>query len=182
MASLVEAANELRDDPDVRFVFVGEGAHKARAIARARELGLQNVVFLPGQPRGDMNGWYVAGDVLLVPLRKAPVFEHFIPSKIFEIMACARPMVGSVSGEARGILERSAAALVVPPEDAAAIGAAIRQLKADPDRRARMGSAGRHYVAEHYDRAVLAKRYLEMLEQIVADARVSAAVPGASVR
>ena len=180
MTALINAAHALRDDPDVRFVFAGDGAHKARATKRARELHLANVIFLPGQARELMNSWYAAADAVLVPLRKAPIFEQFVPSKMFEIMACARPIVASVAGEAARILDDSSAAIVVPPENAEAIAAAVRRLKADPALCARMGSAGRQYVSEHFDRRILAKRYLDLLSHVAAgESQEAAAISGA---
>jgi glycosyltransferase involved in cell wall biosynthesis len=130
-----------------------------------------------------MNTWYAAADVVLVPLRRAPIFERFIPSKIFEIMACARPIVGSVAGESARILRDSSAAVVVTPEDPQEIAAAVRQLKHDPALRARMGKAGRQYVSEHFDRRVLARRYLDLLENLTVGANAkAAAVTGAPAR
>jgi glycosyltransferase involved in cell wall biosynthesis len=115
-----------------------------------------------------MPAWYAAADVALVPLRNVPLFQTFIPSKMFEIMAAARPIVGSVRGEPRRILERSGAALLVEPEDSQAIADSIGRLRADEPLRQHLGAAGRQFVLEHYDRAALAGRYLDLLGEIVA--------------
>jgi glycosyltransferase involved in cell wall biosynthesis len=129
-------------------------------------MGLANVRFLPSQPRQDVPGWYGAADVVLVPLRDIPVFDTFIPSKMFEILACERPIVASVRGEARRILERSEGALVVDPEDVAGIAAAIRTLQGDPDLRQRLGTRGGAFVRAEYDRRVLAHRYLDLIRSV----------------
>lgn len=171
LSRLLDAAEATRDDQEIRWVFVGEGAEKARLVSRAAERGLTNVQFVEGQPKALMPAWYAACDVALVPLRNIPLFETFIPSKMFEIMASARPIVGSVRGEARGILDRSGAAITVDPEDAEAIAAGVRRLRADPDLRARMGSAGRAFVAAHYERRELARRYAALLEDVVRESQ-----------
>ena len=168
---IVDAAELLRDRRDVRFALVGEGAEKARIEELAREKRLPNLTLLPGQPRERVADFYRAADIGLVPLRDVPLFDTFIPSKMFEIMGCARPIVGSVRGEARRILDRSGAAIVVDPEDAAGIAGAVVELAADPARRAAMGAAGRAFAAEHYDRERLAARYLDLLREVVDERR-----------
>jgi glycosyltransferase involved in cell wall biosynthesis len=166
LAAVLDAADRLRHRRNVVFLFVGEGAQKAMLVRRAEAMGLTNVRFLPAQPKALMPAWYAAADVALVPLRNVPLFEQFIPSKMFEIMACARPIVGSVRGEARRILERSGAALIVEPEDAEAIAAAIARLEDDPVLAARLGRAGRQFVSANYDRSTLARQYLTVLEDV----------------
>ena len=51
--------------------------------------------------RSRVREYYCASDVCVVPLRQLPLFGTFIPSKMFEIMACAVPVIGAVEGEAR---------------------------------------------------------------------------------
>jgi hypothetical protein len=152
---------------DIHWVFVGEGAEKARLVRQATTRQITNVTFVPGQPKSSMPSWYAACDVALVPLRNIPLFDAFIPSKMFEIMACGRPIIGSVRGEPRRILEASGAALLVEPEDASAIAESARRLQRDAALRATMGAAGRRFVAEHYERADLAARYASLLDTVV---------------
>jgi glycosyltransferase involved in cell wall biosynthesis len=164
LSSILEVAARFRDEADVSFVFVGDGAEKQRLVRQAHESGLSNVRFLPSQPRETLPAWYASADVVLVPLRDIPVFETFIPSKMFEILACERPIVASVRGEARRILERSGGAVVVDPEDVDGIAQAIRVLRADAGLRERLGRSGGTFARREYDRRVLAGRYLGLLE------------------
>ncbi len=171
LQAILRSAEMLRDRDDIRFVFVGEGAEKKALVERAATLGLPNVVFLPGQPKDSMPAWYATADIALVPLRDIALFETFIPSKMFEILACARPIVASVRGEPRRILEASGGAVVVDPEDSAAIAAAVLALADDPERREALGRAGRAFVRAHYDRRVLAERYAALLSVVCAERR-----------
>jgi colanic acid biosynthesis glycosyl transferase WcaI len=165
LGAILEVARRFAPDAKVRFVFVGDGAEKQKLTARSAELGLRNVRFLPSQPRDAVSGWYNAADVVLVPLRNIPLFDTFIPSKMFEILACARPIVGSVRGEPRRILERSGGALLADPEDVDGIAAAIGRLKDDEALRAALGRAGRAFALAEYDRRVLAERYAAVLQR-----------------
>jgi glycosyltransferase involved in cell wall biosynthesis len=99
-----------------------------------------------------------------VPLRDIPLFKTFIPSKMFEMLAMGRPIVASLCGEAADILKASGGALVVPPEDSAAIAAAIRSLSDNPSVIPEMGERGREYVIRHYSRRALAARYVKTLQ------------------
>src|SRR5690606_7007190 len=112
-----------------------------------------------------------ACDVCLVPLAPVPIFAETVPSKIFEIMACERPVLASVAGEAARIVAASGAGVVTAPGDAEAIAGAItRFAKMSAAERAALGANGRPYVAEHYSRERLAGRYLEILQEVAAGA------------
>lgn len=172
LARILEVAERLRADPGIHFLFVGEGAEKEGLVARAR--GLANVTFRPAVPRDAVPALYRSADVCLVPLRAVPLFRSFVPSKMFEILACGRPILASLEGEAAEILEASGAAIVVPPEDINALVESVRRLAADPSLRRDLAARGRPFVAAHYDRDALAERYLGILEGVVHGGAVAA--------
>jgi glycosyltransferase involved in cell wall biosynthesis len=161
LPSVAEAAALLADDP-VQVAFVGDGSDKPRLERRVVQLGLDNVTLAPAVPPDQVPGLLAAADICLVPLRDVPLFASFIPSKMFEYLAAAKPVIGSVTGEAAQIL-REAGAVVVAPEDSKALAEAIRALAADPARRAAMGRRGRAYVERFFDRAELAREYRKIL-------------------
>ena len=157
-----EAAVALAGQP-VHLAFVGGGADKQRLRERVAELGLGNVTLASTIPSERVPGLLATADILLVTLRDVPLFATFIPSKLFEYLAAGRPVIGAVAGEAAQIL-REAGAVVVPPGDHAALGAAIGALAADPGRRAAMARQGRAYVQRFFDRDDLARQYRKILE------------------
>jgi glycosyltransferase involved in cell wall biosynthesis len=168
LGRILEVAARVRDDPRIRFLLVGEGAEKDALVAQARSLGLENVRFHDTVARDEVAAFYRSADVCFVPLRAVPLFRAFIPSKMFEILACGRPILASLEGEAAEILRESGAAVVVPPEDVDAIETALRRLAGDPGERARLAGRGREYVAGHFDRRGLASRYLTILSDVAA--------------
>jgi hypothetical protein len=166
LPSIADAAAILagtRGGSPVRLAFVGEGADKERLRQRVAGLGLDNVTLLPAVPNSQMPALLAAADICLVPLRGVPLFATFIPSKMFEYLAAGKAVIGSLAGESARILSE-AGALVVPPEDSAALAAAIAALAASPARRAVMGQAGRAHVVRCYDRAGLAREYRKILD------------------
>ena len=159
---LQAAALLAHESPRVRFVLVGDGPQGGELRARAAEL--TNVSVLPPIPKEATRAFYNACDVCLVPLAPVPVFQETVPSKLFEILACERPVVASLEGEGRAIVEASGGGVVRPPGDPASIADGIREIRAMGDaQREAMGRAGRAYVERAYSRAALADRYLEVL-------------------
>jgi len=161
LAAIADAAAELATEP-VKFAFVGEGAAKAELSRRVAELELPHVMLMPAVPTESVAELISSADICLVPLRDLQLFQAFIPSKLFEYLAAGKAVVGSVAGEAAEIL-KAAGALVVDPEDSAAIAGAIGDLSRDPNRRRAMGSRGRAFVEQHFDRQALARRYRALL-------------------
>jgi colanic acid biosynthesis glycosyl transferase WcaI len=159
------AAHELRSE-HLRLLLVGEGAEKARLKQRAARERLDNVEFWDQQPRDRVARVMAASDLCLVLLRDRAVFRSVIPSKIFEIMGAARPLVTSVDGESRALVERSGGGCFSPPEDVGALVQTIKGLMTKRDRLEEMGRRARSFVEQHYSRAALAQRYLTVLERL----------------
>lgn len=167
LSTILEAADRLKADPRFAFLLVGEGANKRQLEAQAATRGLRNVTFVPEQPRERIPEYIAASDVCLVLLRAVGLFKTVLPSKIFEFLACARPVVLGVEGEAQALIEASGGGVAFPPEDAHALAELLRTLIADPAQLERMGRRGRRYVEDHFSRSVLAEHYLSVLSEAI---------------
>jgi glycosyltransferase involved in cell wall biosynthesis len=154
--------------PDVTYLLVGDGADRQRLLTERDRRKLHNVVMRPSVERSAVPGLYAAADVCLVPLRDVPIFDTFVPSKLFEMLAAGRPVIGAVRGEARDILSRSGGALLVDPERGDQLALAVERLRVDPALRAELGRKGRAFAVQQYDRDTLAARYLDLLHDVVA--------------
>lgn len=161
--SVLDAAALLQGEPNIAFLLVGDGADRERLIARSRALGLGNVHFAGQLPKADMPAIWSASDASLVLLRRSDTFRTVLPSKMFEAMAMACPIVLGVEGEAKALLDQAQAGLAITPEDAPALAAAVRRLARDPALAARLGQNGLDHVRAHFDRRRIASSYLELL-------------------
>jgi colanic acid biosynthesis glycosyl transferase WcaI len=161
---LLAAADDLRDQPDVRVVVNGGGA--ARADLERRAAGLPNVVFVDMQPRERLPEVLAAGDVHVVPL-KTGLARSSVPSKLYSILAAGRPVVASVDAgtEVATTVARAGAGVAVPPDDAPAFTAAVRSLLERPDDRKAMGLAARRWVEHWASPAAVAAAYEDLFER-----------------
>jgi glycosyltransferase involved in cell wall biosynthesis len=159
-------AARLTDDPEILYVLAGEGADKAALMARAEREGMANVRFLPNQPKESMPSFLNLAYAAIITLKPLDVFKSALPSKMFESMAVAQPIVGSLWGEAAELIELAGCGLVAAPGDGVALHQAVVALAGDPDRARDMGRRGRTYVVEHFNRAKIALRLRDLLAQV----------------
>ena len=143
----------------------GVGGEGLRAETQRR--GLMNTIFLPSQPKAAMPDFYAAADVCLVPLKKRDIFRYNIPSKMFEIMACARPIILGAEGQARQLLDEAQAGIAVEPENAEAYRDAIQRLAGDPVLCEDFAAKGRAHVVAHYTRDRKAEEFLDCLSWVL---------------
>jgi glycosyltransferase involved in cell wall biosynthesis len=140
---LVEAIPRvLAQRPHTRFLLLGDGPlrHLVDPLVDSER------VIAPGLvPHAEVPLYLAAADVLVSPHgRQADGGEFFgSPTKLFEYMAAGRPIVASAVGQLADVLEDGATALLIPPDDPAALAAAIVQLIDDPCLRVRLAQAAR---------------------------------------
>jgi glycosyltransferase involved in cell wall biosynthesis len=148
LETVVEAARELADEPNLVFLLVGDGVEKARLEQQAA--CLRNVRLLPMQPKEVYPQLLAASDACLVTLRPE-VATPTVPSKINTILAAGRPILASVPlhGDAPRLINNAEAGITVPPGDPHALAAAVLFLKHNPAAAARMRSKGRRYAEEN---------------------------------
>jgi colanic acid biosynthesis glycosyl transferase WcaI len=167
LETVLEAARQLQNTPGIHFLFVGEGPKKAELVALRDRMELGNVTMLPEQPRSEMPAYLSAADVALVPLRKLEIFQAALPSKMFDAWACGCPVLLSIDGEARQVLNEAGGGVFCLPEDAAEMAGAILDLRAQPQRLRLHGDNGRAFVEAHYSRQHLAAELEKLLAKVV---------------
>jgi glycosyltransferase involved in cell wall biosynthesis len=167
LETLLDAAADLRDAPEVRLVLVGNGDRKPALVESARRRGLDNVAFVDPVPKREVPSWLARADACVLPYQDNPLFAGALPNKAFDYLGAARPIVASApAGELTRMVERAACGVAVPPEDGPALADAIRAMAADREAARRMGERGRRYALAHYDRAALAGRFVATVESL----------------
>lgn len=165
--TVIDAAEQVKDQPEIQFVMIGDGIDLEGLQKAVQEKGLSNVKFLGRQPHDAMPGFFAWADVLLVQLKNDPLFAITIPSKTLAYLASGRPILCAVPGDGADVIRESGAGLVAPPEDAGALAEGIRSLYAMPaNEREAMGDAGRQYYMEHFTRKISVDRYEAIFKQV----------------
>jgi glycosyltransferase involved in cell wall biosynthesis len=173
LPEILEAARLLKEHDEFRFLFIGEGPVKARLLEMKARYDLDNVLMLPQVPISDITPYINAADVMLVPLKRDDIFTAFIPSKMFDFMACGKPIILSVDGEARAILKESAGGIYVEPDNPRALASLLLTLSHDRQRLEDMGRRGCEYVRRHYLRDEQAKTLEQILTATCSTIRLS---------
>ena len=141
---VIEAAALLRDRPDILVLFIGGGNRQPALEAAVAARGLDNVRFLPFQPREQLRWTYASSDVCLVSL-KPGLAGYIVPSKLYPILAAGRPYLAAVdaSSEVAVLTEQHGCGVLVPPGDAVQLAAQIRRLADDRAQLDAMGHRAR---------------------------------------
>lgn len=156
---------QLADGRRLVLVLVGDGAEKRALQQRAAQENLGNVIFVDTVSKQDIVRYWSLLDACIVHLKRTPLFETVIPSKLFEAMGMGVPVVLGVAGEAASIVTREACGRVVEPESVGAIAAALSEIAMDPALAAGFRDAGLA-AARKYERSALAARMLAVLEAV----------------
>ena len=114
------------------FVILGGGLEVSHLKACANQMKLGNVVFLPPVPMSAVGTLLAAADVLLVHLRKDPLFEITIPSKTQAYMAVGKPLLIAVEGDAAALVRQARCGLVTEPDNPQVLADAVEAFAAMP--------------------------------------------------
>lgn len=175
LEDVLDTAALLRDAPNpdplalpVRFVIVGEGVKKEALVQNARQSALDNVVFLPFQPRERFGEMLAAADASLVTLN-AQSSSFSLPSKTFNIMASARPILAITppDSEIAVLVADGQCGVNVPlgqPKEAVAV---IRAWQRDQSRLDAMGRNGRAMLESQFSRAQCVASFSHLLAQTI---------------
>ena len=174
LETIIEAAHceqTSRPNSNTHFLLLGDGAQKVKLKALASGLNLSNVTFVDSVSKADVVRYWSILDVSIVHLKRTPLYETVIPSKIFESMAMGVPIVHGVSGESANIIEASGAGMVFEPESSEGLLEVLNDLASDSELRGQMCRRGQES-ANSYDRVTLANRMLEILRNVHAESRL----------
>ena len=152
--AILDAAEALRQRADIRWLIVGDGraAEWVRREIRRRALD-ESVRMLGRHPIERMPSFFRAAGVLLVTLKRDPVFALTIPGKVQTYLATGLPVIGMLDGEGARVIEQSGAGLVCASGDGAALADRVTQLASLPSgERAAMGARGLEYSRREFDR------------------------------
>jgi glycosyltransferase involved in cell wall biosynthesis len=170
LETVLAAAELLRNDPEVRWVFLGDGVMREWLMAEAQRKGLGDRVFLLGKKAiGEVPAYFARAGVLLVSLKADETMSLIIPAKVQSYLSAGRPIIGSLDGEGARVIEESGSGWASPAGDAQALAALVMRMKAlTPAMRSEMGRLGRAYCEKHFSRKGCLDTLEDALEEVAA--------------
>jgi colanic acid biosynthesis glycosyl transferase WcaI len=173
--TILAAAEMLKEVHDLHWVVLGDGRQKAHVQSKIAEKNLGRTVHLLGKyPVELMPVFFSLADVLLVTLKRDPIFSLTIPSKIQSYLACAKPIIASLDGEGARIIEHSQAGAVSPPENPAVLAETVmRYYRMPVSARNAQGRAGRQYFEGNFERNFLLRRLEQWMKSVKCEEKVA---------
>lgn len=142
-------------DPRLRLAVVGDGGERPRLERQAAELGIADDVLFLGYRR-ELRGLFAAADLAVLSSD-----NEGTPVSLIEAAAAGLPAVATDVGGVREVVSEETG-ILVPPDDAAALAAAIVEMTGDAGRRERCGHAARRHAINSYS----AKRLLSDVDKL----------------
>jgi len=149
---LLEAAQLLKDRPQISFVLVGDGNYKAQLEAKAIDMGLDNVLFLGSRSRQEVPAYLSYADLGVVIYPQIPVAKTLLMNKLLDSLSLGLcPLLVAEDGVSTGILKAGECGLL-GAHDAQDLSEKIRAAAQNPEKIRELGQKGRAYVAQHFNR------------------------------
>ncbi|MFB9278555.1 glycosyltransferase family 4 protein [Cohnella cellulosilytica] len=169
LENLLEAIGPFRERTDLLFVFIGDGAVKPALERFAKERGMDNVRFLPFQPKAALKITLGSADVHLVVSRKG-IKGVSVPSKIYGVLAAGKPVLGVLESgsEAERIVVEGRCGFVVEPGSYAEFVRTLERMAAlSAARLERMGRSGREHLEKFLKKSDSVASYGRLLDGLL---------------
>lgn len=168
LPTFVDAARLLQKESGIWFMLIGDGMQREVIRRRVEAFALNNIILLPYQPYSLVPQIYAASDVNLVPQTSEAGFDA-VPSKVYRIMACSRPVIAVTepSSDLASLVSEAGCGIVVQPGSARKLADAILWAYMNQNEWMKKGEAGRTHVAEQYTRKAITSRYDRLILDVL---------------
>lgn len=162
----IQAATRLKDEGFV-FHIVGSGTELDACKELAKTLGATNVIFHGRHGIEEMPAYYAKADAMLATFANSPTLGYTLPRKIQSYMSAGKPIIGTIIGASRRVIDEAGCGLCCDAEDPVGLVKVCRDFAAlSSEERVLMGERGKRYYEEHFSKdayfSVLEKKLEEM--------------------
>jgi colanic acid biosynthesis glycosyl transferase WcaI len=153
LESIIQAAQSLREVPNLQFLLAGEGSRKGMLVEMVQTLALKNIHFLPLLSVSDFNRLLSTADIHIL-LQIDTLSDLMMPSKLAGMLASGQPVIATAELESAigRVILNSGGGVLIPPNDLDMLISAIQQLAQTPHKRYLYGRNGRRYAEMHLDK------------------------------
>ncbi|MCP5181410.1 MAG: glycosyltransferase family 4 protein [Pseudomonadales bacterium] len=166
---ILRAARRLEKNPDYLFVLVGNGMKREETTHWLQRNGVTNVQLLPPVPKEEARSYINAADLCLATLKDIPLFHGAIPTKLIDYMACGKPVLCGIRGEAQTIVEAAGGGVLFAPDADDELARLVTELAHDPTRCLALGDSGHAYVRERFSAATMRAHTESVLSEAISD-------------
>lgn len=164
---ILNAAKQLENYENIKFVLLGNGPEKERLLKLKAELRLNNLQFYDAVPKSQMQKIIMDTNASIIPLKRLDLFKGAIPSKIFENLALKKPIILGVEGEAEELfIQQGKCGVSFTPEDSEDLAKQILHLYNNPDLVKELGENGLAYVSENFNRDKIAEDFFKQISSL----------------
>ena len=163
---IIEAAYRLKEKfPGLRWILVGDGRSRKELEQLVKDKGLTQLVLFPGRfPASVMPALIARADASLLTLKKEPIFAITVPNRLQSYMACGKPILASIDGEAAGIISDAKCGLVAPAGDLPEFISLVEKfMETTSQERVTWGDNARAYFLKHFERIKILDQLDELL-------------------
>lgn len=166
LSNILEAAQLLRDEPNIQFVLVGDGVTRPQIEEEVRLLNLNNVKLIPPLPISQIPRLYSISQAMLIHLGDDPLYAITIPGKAQSYLASGRPIIVAVKGDTAELILRAGAGVTAEPMNPTSLASAVANLAAMTEAdRASMGVNGQCFYKDNLSTAIQIPRYEDLLRK-----------------
>ena len=163
---VLQAAKLIETNPQVHFLFVGDGSAKSALQQLHRDLKLTNVTFVAPVSIEQLPPYFSIAECGLSSLLAIPLYDGARPSKFFPVLASGKPLIFVGKGEAAKLVQEARAGVVVAPENPQALADAVLQLLGDSRLVEDLGKNGRQFVEDNLQWSKLVNDWVLQLERL----------------
>ncbi len=166
LETIIEAAKMLDEEGiQVKVLLIGNGTCLAALRSLAANYQLSNLLFVPVLSPLQLTQILNGSDILLIHLKKEPLFSITIPSKIPYYLNIGKPIVAGLEGDAAELLKQSKSAKIYKSEDASGIARGIKEvLNMTIEEQREMGLRGKKFYQEKLSFYVLTDKFIQVME------------------
>ena len=164
LKQIVEAGKRL-SDTQVLFLLIGQGMEKENLKKMVADMEVKNVRFINSVPKKEVFKYILSSEMGASVLKKVDAFKTVYSNKTFDYMSCKVPVLMAIDGVSRELVENADCGVYVEPENIDEFDRQIRGYLNDPERLRREGNNGYCFAKKHFDRDVLAGKYLEEIKK-----------------
>lgn len=166
---VIETAKNLKNkNSNILFVFVGDGKQKPVLIEKAKKENLKNIQFLDPIPKKQIGDFINASDVCIATLKKMNLLKYIYPAKLFDYMACAKPIILAMNGVSKELVCKQAkCGICIEPENATEFEKAVIGLYNNSNKIELLGKSGYNFVRQNFSDRILAEKYINILEKLI---------------